>query len=78
VSPDVLLVEGIVEHVGRGDLHTVRVQLGAWKRTVLAKRSGRLVKHKIKIVEGDVVRVEVNPFDVTRGRIVHRVTGSRP
>ena len=74
---DVLTAEGVVEKVSRGDLYTVTVQLGAWKRTVLAKRAGRLVTMKIKIVAGDVVRVEVSPFDVGRGRIVYRVSGSR-
>ncbi len=66
-------MEGVVEHVGRGDLYTVACTLGALRRTVLARRSGRLNIHRIKIVEGDRVRVEVSPYDTTRGRITRRL-----
>lgn len=34
--------------------------------------SGKMRQHKIRIVLGDQVRIEVSPYDMTRGRIVHR------
>ena len=39
---------------------------------VLAHVAGKMRKFFIKIVPGDKVRVEVSPYDPTRGRIVYR------
>lgn len=39
---------------------------------VLAYVSGKMKMNSIKIVEGDKVRVEVSPYDLSRGRIVFR------
>lgn len=39
---------------------------------VLAYISGRMRKYYIRILLGDRVRVELSPFDLTRGRIVYR------
>jgi translation initiation factor IF-1 len=46
---------------------------GAHRGTVLAKRSGRLSVHHIRITEGDRVRLEISPYDTTRGRITRRL-----
>ena len=51
---------------------------------VLAYPSGRLRKYYIRILLGDRVRLELSPYDLTRGRITYRFnkqrvgTGSRP
>lgn len=39
---------------------------------VLAYISGRMRKYYIRILLGDRVRVELSPYDLTRGRIVYR------
>ena len=39
---------------------------------VLAHAAGKIRKHFIRIVPGDKVRVELSPYDLTRGRIVYR------
>jgi len=39
---------------------------------ILAYLSGRMRKHYIRILLGDRVRVEMSPYDLTRGRIVYR------
>jgi translation initiation factor IF-1 len=39
---------------------------------VLAYLSGRMRKYYIRILLGDRVRVEISPYDLTRGRIVYR------
>mmetsp|Transcript_25829 Transcript_25829/g.59627 ORF Transcript_25829/g.59627 Transcript_25829/m.59627 type:complete len:172 (-) Transcript_25829:97-612(-) len=39
---------------------------------------GRLVKNKIKVLEGDQVTVEMSPFDLERGRIVFRTIDKGP
>ena len=38
--------------------------------------SGKVRKNYIKLVMGDLVTVEVSPYDLTKGRIVYR--GKRP
>lgn len=42
-------------------------------QVVLAHVSGRMRVHFIRIVPGDRVKVEISPYDPTRGRIVYRV-----
>jgi translation initiation factor IF-1 len=48
-----------------------RVQIDGG-HTVLAKISGRMRKHYIRILPGDKVKVELSPYDLTRGRITFR------
>ncbi|MBL0348809.1 MAG: translation initiation factor IF-1 [Elusimicrobia bacterium] len=39
---------------------------------VLAHISGKMRMHYIKILPGDKVKVELSPYDLTRGRITYR------
>lgn len=39
---------------------------------ILAHISGKIRMHYIKILSGDVVTVEMSPYDLTRGRITYR------
>ncbi len=39
---------------------------------VLAYISGKMRKYYIRILLGDRVRIELSPYDLTRGRIVYR------
>ena len=39
---------------------------------VIAHISGKMRMHYIKILPGDKVRIEMSPYDLTRGRIVFR------
>jgi translation initiation factor IF-1 len=39
---------------------------------VLAHISGKMRMHYIKILPGDIVRVELSPYDLSRGRIIYR------
>jgi translation initiation factor IF-1 len=40
---------------------------------VLAHISGKIRKNFIKILPGDRVRVELTPYDLTKGRITYRI-----
>jgi translation initiation factor IF-1 len=40
--------------------------------TVLGHISGKIRRHYIKILPGDRVKVELSPYDLTRGRITYR------
>ena len=42
------------------------------KHRVLAHISGRMRKNFIRILPGDRVRLELSPYDLTRGRITYR------
>jgi translation initiation factor IF-1 len=41
-------------------------------KIVLAHISGKMRMHYIKILPGDKVRIELSPYDLTRGRITYR------
>ena len=42
------------------------------KHTVVAHVSGKIRMHYIRILPGDTVKVELSPYDLTRGRITYR------
>jgi translation initiation factor IF-1 len=48
-----------------------RVELGNGHR-ILAHISGKMRLHFIRILPGDTVRVEMSPYDLTKGRITYR------
>jgi translation initiation factor IF-1 len=48
-----------------------RVQLDTGNE-VLAHVAGKIRKNFIRIVPGDRVRVELSPYDLTKGRIIYR------
>jgi len=50
---------------------TFRVQLENG-HVVTAHLSGKMRKHSIRILPGDKVRVELTPYDLTKGRITYR------
>ncbi|HIN55877.1 MAG TPA: translation initiation factor IF-1, partial [Acinetobacter pittii] len=39
---------------------------------VIAHISGKMRKHYIRILTGDSVKVEMTPYDLTKGRITYR------
>jgi len=49
-----------------------RVELDNGHR-VLAHIAGKLRMHFIKVLPGDRVKVELSPYDLSRGRIVYRI-----
>jgi len=53
-----------------------RVELDNGHR-VLAHVAGKMRMHFVRILPGDRVKVELSPYDLTRGRIVYRSAGNR-
>ena len=39
---------------------------------ILAHTSGRMRKNRIRVLVGDLVTVEMTPYDLTKGRIIFR------
>lgn len=53
------------------------VQLDNDGPIVLAHLSGKMRRYYIRIVNGDRVKLELSPYDLTKGRIVYRYNESR-
>ena len=49
-----------------------RVELDKIGPQILCTISGKMRMHYIKILPGDKVKVEMSPYDLTKGRIVFR------
>ncbi|CAM9112081.1 unnamed protein product [Hapterophycus canaliculatus] len=67
---DVIEVEGVVKEGLPSAMF--RVEVGATGKVVLCTISGRIRKNFVRILVGDPVRVELSPYDLTRGRITFR------
>ena len=50
----------------------VEIEIGEKKHKVLAHVSGKMRMHFIKMLPGDIVTLEISPYDIKRGRIVYR------
>ena len=50
----------------------VEATAGDGTHEVLAHIAGKMRKHFIRIVPGDIVTVELSPYDLSRGRIIYR------
>mgnify|MGYP003732883273 CR=1 FL=1 len=62
-------LEGIISQVMPGTMFKVKLPNG---HEVLAHISGKMRKHYIRILTGDKVKVEMTPYDLTKGRIIFR------
>jgi len=66
---EAIQMEGRVEEVLPNAMFRVKLDHGA---TILGHISGKMRQNKIQILAGDAVRVEMSPYDLTKGRIVYR------
>ncbi len=66
---DVIEMEGVVTESLPSTMFRVQLDNG---HAVLCHISGKMRKNYIRILEGDRVRVEMTPYDLTKGRIVFR------
>lgn len=66
---DVISIEGTVNEVLPNAMFRITLENGA---KILGHISGRMRQNKIQILAGDAVRVEMSPYDLTKGRIVYR------
>ena len=69
-------VEGKVLEALPNAMFRVEIEGG---HIILAHISGKMRMHYIRILMGDTVKVEMSPYDLTRGRITYRGTArNRP
>ena len=66
---DAIEIEGKVMDVLPGGQFRVELDNG---HTVVAHVSGKIRMNYIRILPGDTVKVELSPYDLTRGRITYR------
>ncbi|MBK6286544.1 MAG: translation initiation factor IF-1 [Pseudomonadales bacterium] len=66
---DVLEMDGEVVDTLPNTTFRVRLENG---HIVTAHISGKMRKHYIRILTGDKVKVELTPYDLTKGRITFR------
>ena len=69
VKEEKIEVEGEVVEALPSTMFRVELDSG---QSVLAKISGKMRKHYIRILPGDKVKVELSAYDLTRGRITYR------
>ena len=61
--------QGIVTEALPGTKFRVELETG---HEIIAYPSGKMRRYYIRILLGDQVRVELSPYDLTRGRIIYR------
>lgn len=66
---DLLSLDGVVEEVLPNAMFRVKLEQGA---TVLGHISGKMRQNKIQILAGDAVKIEMSPYDLSKGRIIYR------
>ena len=66
---DLISLEGKVEEVLPNAMFRVLLEQGP---TVLGHISGKMRQNRITILQGDKVKVEMSPYDLTKCRIVYR------
>jgi translation initiation factor IF-1 len=64
-----LEVFGTIKQVFPSTTFSVELENG---HSILAHIAGRLRRHRIKILPGDRVDLEMSPYDLTKGRIIYR------
>lgn len=68
-SKGFLEVDGVVEELLPSAMFRVRLDNG---HVILAHLSGRMRMFRIRLLPGDRVKVEMTPYDLTKGRVVYR------
>lgn len=73
-SNDIIEVEGQVAEALPNALFKIALDSG---QEIMGHLSGKMRIHYIRIVPGDRVKVQITPYDLTKGRIVTRINKAR-
>ena len=65
-----IVTEGVVIEALPNAMFRVELESG---HVILCVASGKMRKNYIKVIVGDAVRVEMSPYDLTKGRIITRL-----
>ena len=76
-NKETIELEGRVVEALPSAVFRVKIEIPAGKpdngQEILAHIAGRLRVNHIRILPGDRVRIELTPYDLTRGRIIRRL-----
>jgi translation initiation factor IF-1 len=61
--------EGVVLELLPNAMFKIQLDNG---HEILGHTSGRMRKNRIRVLVGDKVTVEMTPYDLTKGRVIHR------
>ena len=70
MSKDVIEIEGTILEAMPNAMFRVELENG---HEILARISGKIIKIFIRILPGDRVKVEMTPYDLSKGRITFRL-----
>ena len=66
---ETLEYEGVVKELLKNAMFKILLDNG---HEITAVTSGRLRRNRIRVLQGDRVKVTVSPYDLTRGRVTFR------
>lgn len=68
---DIIELKGIVKEVLPGNMF--RVKVDEIPDLLLCYMGGKLKQHKIRVILGDSVKLEISPYDLSKGRVTYRL-----
>jgi len=70
MKKDIIEVEGKIVETMPNAMFRVELDTG---QVILAHVSGKIRKNFIRVLLGDRVKIELSPYDLTKGRITYRI-----
>jgi len=67
---EVIEMEGVIEELLPAATFRVKLENG---HAIIAHLSGRMRKNRIRLSLGDRVKIEMTPYDLSKGRIAFRI-----
>lgn len=68
---DIIELKGLVKEVLPGNMF--RVEVENLPELLLCYLGGKLKQNKIRVILGDMVKIEISPYDLSKGRISYRL-----
>ncbi|UNU42823.1 translation initiation factor IF-1 [Sphingopyxis sp. YF1] len=72
---EVLTFDGVIDEILPDARFGVVLENG---HRIIAYTAGRMRRFRIRSVVGDAVRIEMTPYDLSKGRLVYRERGNSP
>ncbi|KPJ84961.1 translation initiation factor IF-1 [Parcubacteria bacterium SG8_24] len=69
MSKEFIEMNGVIEECLPGTTFRIRLDNG---QIILGHLSGKMRRYRIRLLPGDEVKVEMTPYDLTKGRVVFR------
>ena len=68
-TKDFIVLKGAVEELLPAANFKIQLENG---QSIIGHLSGKMRKFRIRLLPGDEVKVEISPYDLTKGRVVYR------